>query len=106
VVGVEGQVGLQPEDQVRRSDADDGEDEQRDDVGAPALLALRVDAADPVDGALDGTPEAVSPDLLAGVEPGEVVAEYGLLMATRARRMATWSHPWMDIYSFSGLSRA
>ena len=56
---VERQVALEPLHHVEQEDADDAEREERDRVDVPALLALGIDPAEPVDEALDRTEDAV-----------------------------------------------
>ena len=58
-----------------QDEADDAEREQRQRVDVPALLALGVDPAEPVDQPLDRTEDPVEPRRTAVVDAGDVAAE-------------------------------
>ena len=76
VGGVEGQRALEALERVDDQDRDGAEGEQRVGVGAPALLAVRVDPAQSVDGPLDLQEHPVAVGLLVVAEhAGEVGPE-------------------------------
>ncbi|MEY9245256.1 hypothetical protein ABIF27_005911 [Bradyrhizobium elkanii] len=72
---VERQHRLQPHQAVNESEAADMEQQHGDRVGQPVLLAPLVDAADPVDAALEGAQHGREQGALAVEHAGHVPAE-------------------------------
>jgi hypothetical protein len=60
VIRVEQQVALQAQLGVENQERHEAEGQQGVGVGVPALLAVGVDAADPIDGPLDRREQAIS----------------------------------------------
>ena len=64
---------LKAQDDVCQQHADHAEDQHRDRVADPVLLALRIDAADPVGEALEGPDDGIEPRLAVRVEDSHKV---------------------------------
>ena len=72
---VERQIPLQPLQRVKRHEAGDAEEQQRDGIGQPVLLFLLVDTAAPIDHALDRPQHRAEKGALAGEDARHVAAE-------------------------------
>ena len=64
---------IRDRDEVGDQQADQAEDQHRDRVSDPVLFALRIDSAEPVGQALEGTEDGIEPGLAVRIEDAHEV---------------------------------